>query len=77
MDFKSHHFIKFMIQLCIFVSVQLIQLVRETTIQCLVAMSKLPHARIYPMRTKVSIVLSQVVVVYTMIADTNMIMPLA
>ncbi|XP_024022464.1 MMS19 nucleotide excision repair protein homolog [Morus notabilis] len=28
-------------------------LVRETTIQCLVAMSKLPHTRIYPMRTKV------------------------
>ncbi|PON54356.1 Coatomer beta subunit [Parasponia andersonii] len=28
-------------------------LVRETAIQCLVAMSELPHARIYPMRTQV------------------------
>ncbi|CAL5439668.1 unnamed protein product [Camellia sinensis] len=28
-------------------------LVRETAIQCLVAMSVLPHARIYPMRTQV------------------------
>ncbi|KAG5248676.1 MMS19 nucleotide excision repair protein [Salix suchowensis] len=28
-------------------------LVRETTIQCLVAMSQLPHARIYPMRIQV------------------------
>lgn len=28
-------------------------LVRETAIQCLVAMSTLPHARIYPMRTQV------------------------
>ncbi|XP_059595466.1 MMS19 nucleotide excision repair protein homolog isoform X3 [Vitis vinifera] len=27
--------------------------VRETAIQCLVAMSRLPHARIYPMRTQV------------------------
>ncbi|THF99081.1 hypothetical protein TEA_007038 [Camellia sinensis var. sinensis] len=30
-----------------------VQLVRETAIQCLVAMSALPHARIYPMRTQV------------------------
>ncbi|TKY48216.1 MMS19 nucleotide excision repair protein-like [Spatholobus suberectus] len=28
-------------------------LVRETAIQCLVALSELPHARIYPMRTQV------------------------
>ncbi|KAJ6706369.1 DNA REPAIR/TRANSCRIPTION PROTEIN MET18/MMS19 [Salix purpurea] len=28
-------------------------LVRETTVQCLVAMSQLPHARIYPMRIQV------------------------
>ncbi|XVE88815.1 hypothetical protein DITRI_Ditri19aG0098700 [Diplodiscus trichospermus] len=28
-------------------------LVRETAIQCLVAVSRLPHARIYPMRTQV------------------------
>ncbi|KAL1349378.1 hypothetical protein AAHE18_07G152700 [Arachis hypogaea] len=28
-------------------------LVRETAIQCLLAMSELPHARIYPMRTQV------------------------
>lgn len=31
----------------------LLQLVRETAIQCLVALSELPHARIYPMRTQV------------------------
>lgn len=30
------------------------QLVRETAIQCLVAMSELPHARIYPLRIQVS-----------------------
>lgn len=30
------------------------QLVRETAIQCLVAVSELPHARIYPMRMQVA-----------------------
>lgn len=29
------------------------QLVRETALQCLTAMSTLPHARIYPMKTQV------------------------
>lgn len=36
-----------------FVSYPHTMLVRETTIQCLVAMSELPHTRIYPMRIQV------------------------
>ncbi|KAI4355583.1 hypothetical protein L6164_004341 [Bauhinia variegata] len=35
-------------------------LVRETALQCLVAMSELPHARIYPMRTQVLRAISKV-----------------
>lgn len=31
------------------------QLVRETAIQCLVAMSEFPHARIYPIRQQASL----------------------
>ena len=32
------------------------QLVRETAIQCLVAMSEMPHTRIYPMKAQVCLV---------------------
>ncbi|XP_059645093.1 MMS19 nucleotide excision repair protein homolog [Cornus florida] len=45
-----HNIIRCLIRL---VSYPHMMLVRVTAIQCLVAMSELPHARIYPMRTQV------------------------
>ncbi|KAI8544510.1 hypothetical protein RHMOL_Rhmol08G0302700 [Rhododendron molle] len=40
-------------RLLVLISYPHMMLVRETAIQCLVAMSALPHTRIYPMRSQV------------------------
>lgn len=41
------------------ISFGMFQVVRETAIQCLVAMTGLPYTRIYPMRTQVGFVLDR------------------
>lgn len=41
------------------ISFGMFQVVRETAIQCLVAMTGLPYVRIYPMRTQVGFVLDR------------------
>ncbi|KAK3018930.1 hypothetical protein RJ639_003527 [Escallonia herrerae] len=53
---NAHIIIKRLIEL---VSYPHMMLIRETAIECLVAMSELPHARIYPMRTQVLLAISK------------------
>lgn len=50
---------------CFLLMIWLVQLVRETTIQCLVASTGLPYSRIYPLRSQV---------VYLHAANSNLIL---